>query len=155
LGPKKSLIVVDTTVFIIDLRYQRDRNFKANKEFLSYLAKTGEGVTTIFNLLEICGILSFNLSNQQLIELFAYFSDHYKVKVFPTNNMDAPLPFLTIAQIFTQISGRVSLGDALILSTIGQYAPGTKTIVTWDKQHFEGKANCAILTPKEFLSKRA
>ena len=154
LDAKESLIVVDTNIFIIDLRYQRDKNYKANKEFLSYLAKTDEGATTIINLLEICGILSFNLNNQQLTEFFAYFSDRYKVRVYPTNDFDAPLPFLTIGQVFTQIAEKNSLGVALLLTTIKQYIPGTTVMITWDKQHLEGKTDYAVLTPREFLSQR-
>jgi len=66
------LTVIDTTVFIIDLRYKRDRHFATNRAFLERIARTRGGATTLFNLLEVCGILSFNLNEKQLQELFSY-----------------------------------------------------------------------------------
>lgn len=59
---QSELIVVDTNVFVIDLRYPRDRHFSVNRRFLHGLAQTGKGGTTILNVLEVCGILSFNLN---------------------------------------------------------------------------------------------
>jgi predicted nucleic acid-binding protein len=77
------MIFVDSDVFLIDLRYRRDRRFPENREFLERLRETGRGVTTIFNLLEICGVLSFNLNRQQLWELFHYFPRRYGMRVLP------------------------------------------------------------------------
>jgi hypothetical protein len=51
LGKKESLVAIDTNIFIIDLRYQRDPCYQTNKEFLSFIAKKGNGATTIINLL--------------------------------------------------------------------------------------------------------
>jgi hypothetical protein len=56
------LTVIDTPVFVIDLRYRRDKNFAANRSFFDRIAQDQGGATTIFNLLEVCGILSFNLT---------------------------------------------------------------------------------------------
>ncbi len=47
------LTVIDTNVFVIDLRYKRDRNFSVNRAFLERVAHGGNGVTSIFNLLEV------------------------------------------------------------------------------------------------------
>lgn len=68
------LTVIDTPSFVIDLRYQRDANFTINRAFLDHVAQTGNGAITTFTLLEVCGILSFNLNDPQLGELFTYFS---------------------------------------------------------------------------------
>jgi hypothetical protein len=37
---------------------------------LDYVAKEGHAATTIFNLLELCGILSFNLNDEQAVFRF-------------------------------------------------------------------------------------
>ena len=66
---KEELILIDTNIFLIDLRYKRDTNFKLNRSFLSYVAQSGSGFTTIVNLLELCGILSFHLNPDQLLDL--------------------------------------------------------------------------------------
>ncbi|MDL1956278.1 MAG: hypothetical protein LWW95_04390 [Candidatus Desulfofervidus auxilii] len=52
------MIFIDSDVFLIDLRYRRDPKFNDNQIFLQNIKNLGNGVTTIFNLLEICGILS-------------------------------------------------------------------------------------------------
>ena len=66
---KKVTIFIDTNVFIIDLRYRHDLNFKTNRNFLDFIARHDKGVTSLINLLEICGLLSFNLNQQQILEL--------------------------------------------------------------------------------------
>ena len=66
------MIFVDSDVFLIDIRYARDRRFDVNARFLQRLRARGDGMTTIFNVLEICGVLSFNLNSRQLMELYAY-----------------------------------------------------------------------------------
>ena len=75
MGPKQDLVLVDTNLFVIDLRYKRDSNFEINRAFLDLIGEKKNGFTTIVNLLELCGILSFNLNEKQLIELWVYFQD--------------------------------------------------------------------------------
>ena len=83
MGSKQELILIDTNVFVIDLRYKRDTNFRLNKSFLSFVAQNGSGFTTIVNLLELCGILSFNLNQDQLLDLWTYFQDRHKINILP------------------------------------------------------------------------
>lgn len=151
MGPKNNLVVIDSNVFIIDLRYHRDPNFVENRRFLDAIASSESGATTIFNLLEVCGVLSFNLNERQLAELFAYFGDRYKVRVIPVANLDAPIPFLTVGMVFSHISRKTALGDALILAAIEQAIPGADTIVSWDKEHLLGKTSLQVVTPVEFM----
>lgn len=65
MGPKEDLVLVDTNIFVIDLRYKRDKNYETNRAFLDYMGEKRNGFTTIVNLLELCGILSFNLNEKQ------------------------------------------------------------------------------------------
>lgn len=151
MGAKKNLVVIDTNVFVIDLRYKRDQKFKINYRFLNHISAKGGGLTTIYNLLEICGILSFNLNVQQLNEFFNYFPDHYNVTVLPTSNLESSLPNISIEKLFDYICKKTSLGDALILATIKNLLPKAELLVSWDKEHLEGKGDLKVLTPKEYL----
>ena len=54
----------------MDLRYRRDKRFAANRSFLDWLATSGQ--TTIYNLLEICGVLP--ISTEQLAEVHTHFA---------------------------------------------------------------------------------
>jgi hypothetical protein len=145
------LTVIDTPVFVIDLRYKRDRNFAANRSFLDRIAEERGGVTTIFNLLEVCGILSFNLTEKQLRELFHYFPQHYGLEVLPHSTFESPLPALKTGDLFEIISLKTGLGDALIIGAIEKHIPGVARFVSWNAQHFRSHLSIPTLTPKEFL----
>ena len=41
--------LIDTNVFVIDLRYPRDRNFGVNRRFLDAIKRERCGVTTTIN----------------------------------------------------------------------------------------------------------
>jgi hypothetical protein len=145
------LTVIDTPVFVIDLRYKRDRHFSSNRAFLDRIAKEGRAATTIFNLLEVCGILSFNLNNDQLKEMFHYFPHHYKVDVLPHSTFESPLPALKTGDLFDVIARKTSFGDALIISAVENHIPGTACFVSWNARHFEGRLSVPAFTPREFL----
>ncbi|MCI0413061.1 hypothetical protein L0222_09700 [bacterium] len=151
---KTELIVVDTDIFIRDLRYSRDRESKINRRFLDTIRTQGNAVTTIVNLLEICGILSFNLSPTQLKELFSYFPRRYQVDVLPLHSLEEPLPEVGISNLFEQIGMKLSFGDALIASVIAKYIPGADMFVSWNAKHFQ-QMHIPSLTPAQILKQKS
>lgn len=77
------MIFLDSDIFLIDLRYRRDLRYEKNAAFLLELKRRKrQAVTSIFNLLEVCGVLSFNLNEQQLVDLFYHLPTHYASKSF-------------------------------------------------------------------------
>ncbi len=150
MGPKQDLVLVDTNIFVIDLRYKRDSNFEINRAFLDLIGEKRNGFTTIVNLLELCGILSFNLNEKQLIELWVYFQDKYGVVVLPVPSFEANFPIIKIKEIFDLITGRTSLGDALMISVARKHLPFVTTLVTWDDIHFKDIFPGTVLTPERF-----
>ena len=145
------LTFIDTSVFVIDLRYKRDRNFAPNRAFLGRVAEEGGGVTSIFNLLELCGILSFNLNENQLKELFFYFPEHYHIEVLPHTSREGLLPTFELGDMFEIISRRAGFGDALIIAAIEKHIGGAARFVSWNARHFKGRLSIRSLTPREFL----
>jgi predicted nucleic acid-binding protein len=143
---------IDSNVFIIDLRYHRDKNFRANREFLEEIRRKRDGVTGLVNLLEVCGVMSFSLNADQLFELFVHFPRHYSVEVLPYASLEGKFPEVSLKRIFEHISRKISFGDALVFSSIEEHMPGVNKIVTWDKAHFEGKTKLKVLTPREYPS---
>jgi len=152
MGTKQELVLVDTNVFVIDLRYKRDRHFKRNKSFLSSVAQSGNGFTTIVNLLELCGILSFNLNRDQLLDLWSYFHDKYKITVLPEPDLQSVFPSIAINRLFDFFCKKSSLGDALMMTVADKYLSFISTMVTWDKEHFKEKYTGKVLTPKEYMT---
>ena len=150
MGQKQDLVLIDTNIFVIDLRYKRDSNFEINRAFLDLIGEKKNGFTTIVNLLELCGILSFNLNEKQLIELWVYFQDKYGVVVLPAPSFETNFPIIKIKEIFDLISRRTSLGDALMISVAKKHLPFVTTLVTWDDLHFKDIFPGTVLTPEKF-----
>jgi predicted nucleic acid-binding protein len=153
-GAERTLVLIDTNVFVIDLRYRQDTHYRANRRFLDAIGEAGTGFTTIVNLLEICGILSFNLNERQLRELWVYFEQKYKVTVLPDSGLDGTLPSVRIREVFEWIKRKLSFGDAYILAVALKQMPSVSTMITWDKEHFKGKFKGAIYTPTDYLQIR-
>jgi predicted nucleic acid-binding protein len=153
-GAERSLVLIDTNVFVIDLRYKHDSHYRANRKFLDAMGEAGTGFTTIVNLLEICGILSFNLNDRQLRELWVYFEQKYSVRVLPDIGLDGTLPPLRIRDVFECIKKKLSFGDAYILAVALKQMPSLSVMITWDKEHFKGKFKGAVHTPAEYLQIR-
>jgi len=151
-GSKSGLDLIDTNIFVIDLRYRGDIHYNKNLAFLNAVAEKGVGFTTVVNLLELCGILSFNLNEKQLFELWFYFQDKYKVTVLPTPDLTSNFPTIGIQELFDVLKDRSSLGDALMLTVAGKYLPFVSTLVTWDDEHFKGQFPGTVLSPEEYLT---
>ena len=98
------LTVIDTPV--IDLRYPRDRHFSSNRSFLDRIASEGSAATTIFNLLEVCEFLSFNLNVERLKELFRYFRSTTMLRSFPTARLRAHSLLSTLESSLTPSRGK-------------------------------------------------
>jgi predicted nucleic acid-binding protein len=155
MGSKETLILIDTNIFVIDLRYKRDVHYNINRTFLSAIAQSGIGFTTLVNLLEICGILSFNLNQKQLMDLWIYFEERYKVSVLPSPDLQSEFPAIELSRLFDTISKKMSFGDALMLGLAEKLLPFVKTMVTWDDEHFKDKYSGKVLTPEEFITSHA
>jgi len=61
------MILLDADILLLDIRYPRDVRFATNTRLLKALSEGGltRGIT-LYALLEVIGILSFNLSTEQL-----------------------------------------------------------------------------------------
>lgn len=142
------MILVDSNVFLIDLRYPRDPLFSINRRFLERLAREGSGATTLFNLLELAGILSFNLNRQQVLDLLYLFPAQYRIAILPPLDLEANLPSLSLKTLVGRIAGRCAFGDALVIEAMERYAPPGSRFVTWDAKHFAGRTTMQVFTPK-------
>lgn len=148
------MIFVDSNVFVIDLRYPRDPLYPANRDFLAVIRESGDGATTLANLLEVAGILSFNLNRTQLRALVTYFPQNYRVRVFPVPETDSYLPATPISGLLELMEQRCAFGDALVLHLAERFATPKSTFVTWDASHFAGKTSLAVMTPEEYCANR-
>jgi len=145
---------VDTPTFVIELLYPRDANYAINHRFLK--TQAGAIQTSIYNVLELCGIASYRLTQDELDKLFYGFEERFHTRVlYPQVADDIPsTSFIDdwIAQIYACITRRMHFSDALILEIAERY--GLSTFITWNTKHFEGKTAMRVLTPEEYLIER-
>ena len=112
------MILVDTNVFLIDRFFPRDKNYTENKIFVDNLINV-EAYISIFSLIELCGIASFNLSEDELNLWFFSFDEVYDINVLETiitEEMSAEVFFEAfISGLYVEIRNKMTFADALIL----------------------------------------
>lgn len=147
-------VFLDTDIFVLDLRYPADRHFRYNRRLLDALQGGGvAGVTSIYNILELCGILSFNLAPEELAGLYAGLSDRYSVRVLFPPGGDESICF-SVTSVFSQIAKKMSLGDALIADLIESDEESRFALfLSWNAKHFAGKLAVEAMTPQQFLAR--
>lgn len=144
------MILIDSDVFVLDLFYPADTRIEATRRFLE--GEGGGRATTIFNVLEVCGIASFNRSSEDITRLFQAFHQIYDLDVLYPK---VPAPFseeiLThlVARTFVRVLRKMNFSDALILTTAESF--NVSTLVTWNVKHFENRTTIQVITPEEFL----
>ena len=108
--PEGTRVFVDANIFIH--HFEEDAAVgPLCTAFLDRIAREGNGAMSIFNLLEVCGILSFNLNEKQLRELFFYLPEHYRVEVFPDASLANRTPSFKVGDLFD-----VGLGIGTLLA---------------------------------------
>lgn len=143
-------VFLDSDLFVLDIRYLRDTRIEQNSRFLEKV-RTGKirGVTSIFNILETCGVLSYNLSSEELVNLYEEFTERYGVKIFlpadSTGNLQYDIP-----AIFGHIKKKKSLGDAQVSYVVERFASQLSCFVSWNASHFLDKLPIPAKTPAEF-----
>jgi predicted nucleic acid-binding protein len=145
------VIFVDSNLFVIALRYPRDRNARANAACLALLRGRGDAVTSVVNLLEVCGILSFNLNERQLRALYRHFARRFGVRVVPEGHAGRAVVPATPPELLALMASKMSLGDALVAGALARWAPSARCFVSWDANHFEGKLATRVVTPPRFI----
>ena len=145
-------VFVDTDVFVRKLRYPRDRNTEVNSRFLEKMKEgKARAATSIFNVLEVCGILSYNLASENLLKLYTGFGEHFGVKIYFPADRDGNLQY-DYANIFRNIQTKQSMGDAEVSYIVERFSDLISAFVSWNAHHFDGKLSVPIMTPEEFLN---
>lgn len=148
------MIFLDTNIFLIDRFFKEDIRYSANKTFLETLSEIDAGVS-IFILLELCGIASFNLSSEELNKWMYRFDKVYNVTVvypqIPDNLFGITLFNDFIMNLYAELEKKATLVDAILIKEAK--AHGVSEIVTWNKRHFEHRSDIKVSTPTGFMKK--
>ena len=143
--------LLDSDIFVLDLRFPNDPRYSTNKLFLE--AREVQRATTIYNLLEVCGILSFNLSQEALLTLYSDFSRHYALSILFPPLQDFKSLSALISGTFEKIAQKMTYGDAQILWTTEQH-PRIDRLISWNAKDFIGRTPLRVITPQEWAEQR-
>ncbi len=150
------MVVIDTDVMLLAFAFQNDPRQTANTNFLNKIPIT-EPAITVYNLMEILGQLSFNLSPAKLANWQSWLIDAYQLTVIwpvePDEQVSAAASFR--AEIYDRPlakiqARRMAFMDALVLN-LAERTPEVNLFVTWNARHFKNKSSLAVLTPEEYL----
>jgi hypothetical protein len=149
------MLLLDTNVFMIDRFFPRDKRYGVNRRFVGQLPEV-EAAFSIFSLLELCGISSFNLSPQELKRWSYHFDDVYSVEILGPRGLYTALAadwFARFSREMLELFGRkLTWGDAALVKTAEDHR--VEAIVTWNKKHFEGRTTIRVLTPEGYLQEQ-
>lgn len=145
------MIFVDSNLFVIDLRYPDDPDHGANRRALDRLAEDGSGLTSVLNVLETCGILSFNLSAAALHSLYVHFAQRYRLTLVPGGGYETRLPAPAVRDILAGMEKGMALKDAEIALVVEEHAANLSAFLSWNAKHFAGKLPVPAMTPREWL----
>ena len=147
------MVFLDSNLFVIDRFFPRDTHHQANKIFLQTLPTLEAGLS-IFTLLELCGIASFNLSAKELRTWLYNFSGHYQVRVVDPWGVGSEASQVWFSLFLKQLSGQITqkmtFGDAVLLREAEQYAAAA--IITWNTKDFFQRTAIPVFTPESYLS---
>jgi hypothetical protein len=150
------VVAIDTDVLLLAFAFQNDKRQPVNAAFLKW-AQSAEPAITIYNLMELLGQLSFNLSPAQLDAWRSWLVDAYQLTVIWPVDVEQMPSIAYRAEIFDRPlarmrAHRMAFMDALVLNLV-ERTPGVEQFVTWNARHFKAKSSLAVLTPEEYLKR--
>src|SRR3990172_2612544 len=151
------MVIIDSDVLLLAFAFPNDDRQKLNKKVLE-LAQTAQPATTIYNVMEVLGQLSFNLSEEQLDQWQDWLVNAYSLTVIwdlddkEKVNSESWRELIYERPFQKMRSVRMGFVDALILSS-AERTPDVEFFVTWNAKHFKGKTDLAVLTPEEYLNR--
>jgi hypothetical protein len=151
------VVVIDTDVLLLAFAFQRDIRQTDNADFLNRV-QTAEPAISVYNLMEILGQMSFNLSPARLAEWESWLIAAYQLTVIwplaaANQSADAFFRGEIFDRPFSKVRAqRMAFMDALVLDLV-ERTPGVDCLVTWNARHFKTKSALTILTPAEYLAR--
>lgn len=149
------MVVIDTDIFILEFRFQRDRRHPSNKRFLSTI-KAGGGAITIYSVMEFLGQLSFNVNSARLRQWRSWLRDAYNLAIIWPVARDRDADSFIYSLLFDQPFERmcrtpIPFVDSLILN-LAEQLEEVEAFITWNARHFVGKTSLIVKTPEEYLA---
>ena len=139
------MIALDTDVAAIYFIFTWDKRYDA---VCSLIESDIEKALTIYNILELCGLMALAQGGSKAVELFkkVHKRDDFKIlywKEYPQSQSSF------ISRILSYIRRGLSLGDAITVWLMEEH--DIDTFITYNKKHFINKVLANVMTPEEYL----
>ncbi|MEW6095797.1 MAG: hypothetical protein AB1567_04625 [bacterium] len=144
------MICIDSDVLSIYHIFKNDQRFEINITFMK-MTKEIKRAVTIFNLLELCGIIS-GASQHDARKIFEEYCMKKDIEIlYPRITLSSEEEFWALQnmELMKRIEKGMRLGDAAILWVV-ETNP-CDSFITWNKVHYVGKTKIEVLTPFEYL----
>jgi hypothetical protein len=143
---------------LLAFAFQSDKRQPANAAFLKRV-QTADPAITIYNLMELLGQLSFNLSPARLDAWQSWLVEAHRLTVIWPLEPDELGAISFRSEIFDRPYAkmktyRMAFMDALVLN-LAERTPGVEQFVTWNARHFKAKSTLPAMTPQEYLIQAA
>lgn len=149
------MILLDSDVLVLDLRYKQAPRFPVNNQVLQLVQKDALDVgITEQALLGVVGILSFSTPPAQIPQLAEQVQVRYGLLVLPDPPLYPEYAACSVQEVVAQIGRQMALADAVQAVQIARYAAFADCLLTWNARHFVGKVVIPVLTPADWLSQQ-
>ncbi len=144
------MIALDTDVLAIYHLFTHDERFQATETFMEATGHLPRG-TTLYNLMELAGILSAAGKAQAakaIVETYARAAD-MKI-LYPTLALQTPELFWVeyCAQVMAVMERGLRYGDAKVIWVAESH--DCSTLVTWNTAHYRDRTPLQVMTPAEY-----
>jgi hypothetical protein len=151
------MVIVDSDVWLIELRYPRDERQAVNARFLNTVRDAVPAIT-IYTLMEVLGQLSFNLPADRLAQWESWLQRRHNLTIVWPNPAGLDARSFFASEIYQRPfarmqANRMSFMDALALQ-LAEATPAIRALVTWNARRFRDKTHLPVLTPAEYLEQR-
>ena len=147
------MVVIDTDVLLLAFAFQNDKRQPANAAFLKRV-QTADPAITVYNLMELLGQLSFNLSPARLDAWQSWLIEAYQLTVIWPLGLDDASSLSFRSEIVERPYARMRAHRMAFMDTLlnlAERTPGVEWFVTWNARHFKDKSMLRALTPEEYL----
>ncbi|NUM48397.1 MAG: hypothetical protein HUU38_27120 [Anaerolineales bacterium] len=149
------MVAIDTDVLVLAFTFHADPRQAINTQFLEKVLSLQPAIT-IYNLMELLGQLSFNLSGEALNNWRSWLVGAYALRIIWPDDIDGMNTSQFRDEIFerplTRMKAyRMPFLDSLVVNLI-ERTPEIQTFVTWNARHFRGKTSLQVFTPETYLA---
>jgi len=149
------MVILDTDIFILEFRFQRDHRYFTNRQFLSAIKATGGGIPS-YSVMEFLGKMRFNVNPDRLVNWRSWLQDAYNLTIIwpevGAADADSFIRSLLFNRPFERMCRTpVAFVDSLILD-LAEQVEEAQVFITWNAKHFMGKTSLTVKTPQEYLA---